>query len=266
MPNISKSILQIATLEELTSKNTPIHRVEPSVKLILTVIYLIAIISFRPNQISGLLPYVFYPIILMTVGEIPFKPLFQRLLIALPFPLFAGISNLVFSRGIVYIIWNIGITEGMVSFCSIFIKTILTVLAVLILISTTRINELVKSMIGFRIPSIIVIQIMLTYRYIGVLLEEISVMYHAYILRAPKEKGIKLKDMGPFLGQLIIRSFDRADRIYNAMKCKGFESSITFSKKDRISKKGWVIVATVGGLIIIMRFVNISEVLGNLFI
>ncbi len=264
MSDIKKSLLQISTLEELTQKNTPIHKLQPSVKLITTVIYLIVIISYSPHQISGLIPYIFYPIILMTIGEIPFKPLFQRIVIALPFTLFTGISNLIFSREIAFSIWNIVITEGMVSFCSILLKTILTVMAVLILIATTSINDLVYVMISFKIPSIIVIQIMMTYRYIRVLLEEISVMYHAYILRAPKEKGIKLKDMGSFLGQLIIRSFDRADRIYDAMKCKGFEGSFLFSKKDRITKKGWIYITVVGCLLMLMRFVNMSEVIGKL--
>ena len=228
MSDIRKSILQMTMLEELTHKDTPIHKLQPSVKFIITVMYLVAIISNSPNQISILIPFIFYPIIIMTIGEIPFKPLSQRLLIALPFTLLTGISNLIFSQDIALCVWNIGITEGMVSFCSLLIKTILTVMAVLILISTTSINDLVYVMIGFHIPSIIVIQIMLTYRYINVLLGEVTVMYHSYILRAPNVKGIKLKDMGPFLGQLIIRSFDRAERIYNAMKCKGFEGNLSF--------------------------------------
>lgn len=264
MPDIKKSILQIATLEELTHKDTPIHRLQPSVKLLTTVIYLVAIISYGHNQVSGLIPFIFYPVILMALGEIPLKPLFQRVLIALPFTLFTGISNLIFNKEIALYVWNIGISEGMVSFCSIFLKTILTVMAVLILISTTSMNDLVYVMIEFRIPSIIIIQIMMTYRYINVLLEEISVMYYAYILRAPKQKGIKLKDMGPFLGQLIIRSFDRAERIYNAMKCKGFEGDILFSKKEKISKNGWLYIIIVGCLFIFIRFVNISEVIGKL--
>jgi len=264
MSDFKKSILQITTLEELTQKKTPVHRLQPSVKLLITVIYLIAVISYSPYQVSGLIPYIFYPIILMTLGEIPFKPLFQRILIALPFTLFTGISNLIFNKEITLYVMNIGITEGMVSFCSILLKTILTVMAVLILISTTSINDLVYVMIGFRIPSIIVIQIMMTYRYINVLIGEISVMYHAYILRAPKEKGIKLKDMGPFLGQLIIRSFDRADRIYNAMKCRGFEGDILYARKEMISTKSWIYIVTVGCLLILMRLVNISEEIGKL--
>lgn len=266
MSNISKSVLQMNTLEELTRKDTPIHRFQPSVKLIVTVLYLIIIISFGPYQVSGLIPYILYPILVMTIGEIPFKPLFYRVLVALPFALAAGISNLFFNKNIALFILGIGVSEGMLSFCSILLKTILTVMAVLILISTTSINDLTYVMIHMKIPAIIVIQIMMTYRYIGVLLEEVSVMYHSYILRAPKENAIKLKHMAPFLGQLIIRSFDRAERIYNSMKCKGFEGRLSFSKIEKISKIGWIYIAVVGFLFAMMRFVNISELIGSLFV
>lgn len=266
MSEIKKSILKITTLEELTNKKTPIHRLQPSVKLVITVIYLITVISYGPGEVSGLIPYFLYPVFLMTFSEIPWKPLLQRVLIALPFTLFVGISNLFFGRNYVAFIGTIGITAGMVSFCSILIKTILTVMAVLILIATTRMDDLLYAMLRFRLPSILVLQIMMTFRYLGVLAEEISIMYHAYILRAPKEKGIKLQDMGPFLGQLIIRSFDRAERIYNAMKCRGFEGSISFSKSEKIDGKDWISMIIAGGLFVIFRFINVSELIGNLLV
>jgi len=266
MAEIKKTILKITALDELTHKSTWIHQLLPTVKLITTVIYLITVISFGPNQISGLLPYFIYPVLLMSIGEIPVKQLLQRLLIAMPFALFAGISNLIFSRNTMLVLGTISITGGMISFCSIIIKTLLTVTAVLILIATTGMNDLLYAMLQLRLPSILVLQIMMTFRYIGVLAEEVSVMFHAYILRAPKEKGIKLKDMGTFLGQLIIRSFDRAERIYQAMKCRGFEGGLIFSRKEKINKSGWFYIVIVGGLMIILRFVNVSELIGRLIV
>jgi cobalt/nickel transport system permease protein len=50
-------------------------------------------------------------------------------------------------------------------------------------------------------------------------------MYIAYSLRGPRRRGIAFADMGPFVGQLLLKIFDRADRIYNAMKCRGYAIS-----------------------------------------
>ena len=265
MSEIKKSMLKITTLEEITRKNTPVHQLHPAVKLITTVIYLVTVISFASDQISGLLPYVFYPVLFMTIGEIPFKPLAERLLIALPFTLVAGLSNMFVSQDVVYYIGAIGITKGFLVLVSILIKTILTVTAVLILIATTKIDELLYVMVQFRIPSILILQITMTFRYLVVLLEEVMVMYHAYILRSPKAKGIQLKDMGNFLGQLIIRSFERAERIYFAMKCRGFEGTIRFSGHRKVSVAGWCYLVIVSSLMLIMRFFNLSYMIGGLF-
>lgn len=263
---IKKSINRIASLEELTILDTPIHRLHPAIKLLVTAIYLVTVISFGGEQISGLIVFFFYPALLMAFGEIPFRPLVGRLLIALPFTIFAGLSNMLVSREAAMIIGGVVITQGMITFVSILMKTILTVSAVLILIATTSMNDLLYAMLYFHIPDILVMQITMTFRYLSVLIGEVSVMYHAYILRAPREKGIKLKDMGPFLGQLIIRSFDRAERIYHAMKCRGFEGGFTFSNRGRIPVQQWFYLAIITGLLIVLRIVNVSEHLGNLLV
>jgi cobalt/nickel transport system permease protein len=189
-----------------------------------------------------------------------------RILIALPFTVFAGLSNMLVSREVVMILGGMIITKGMVVFLSILIKTVLTVTAVLLLIATTSMNELLYAMLYFHIPSILVLQITMTFRYLGVLMGEVSVMYHAYILRAPRERGIKLKDMGPFLGQLIIRSFDRADRIYHAMKCRGFEGGITFTNYKKIPFKQLMYLIVGSGILVLLRLVNISEWIGSFFV
>ncbi len=266
MSEIRKSINRITSLEELAMRNTPLRRVHPAIKLLATAIYLITVISFGVEQISGLIVFFFFPILLMTFGEIPLKPLMGRLLIALPFTVFAGLSNILVSREAVMILGGVVITKGMIGFISILIKTILTVTAVLILIATTTINELLYAMLHFHIPSILVLQITMTFRYLSVLMGEVSVMYHAYILRAPRERGIKLQDMGPFLGQLIIRSFDRADRIYHAMKCRGFEGGLRFTHHKQIPMAHWLYLAMISGILILLRLVNVSEWIGSLLV
>lgn len=263
MPSINKSIQQINALEDLTHKNTPLHRLAPSVKLFLTVVYIIVVISFRPQEISGLILFASFPAFFMILGEIPWKPLFLRCMIALPFALAAGVSNLFISREVTFYIGKFGVTEGLLSFTTLILKTILTVMFVMLLVSTTGMNDLIYALVSLHIPSVIIIQIMMTYRYLRVLMEEASLMYHAYLLRAPKEKGIRLKDMGVFLGQLILRSFDRAERIYHAMQCRGFEGTISFSKRKKLRVSDWLIAVCFGLLLIFLRVIQLDKIIGT---
>ncbi len=266
MSQFQKSIYTLTTLEDLAGRSTPVHRLNPLIKFLITGIYLVLVISFAPDQVSGLIPFVFYPVLMMAFGDIPLKPLLGRMLIALPFSLFAGISNLIFQRTVLLQYGGLLITQGMISFFSILIKTVLTVMAVLILIATTGSRDLIYVMIRLRCPSIFVLQITMTFRYLELLIEEASVMYHAYLLRAPKEKGIKLAHTGAFLGQLLLRSFDRAERIYHAMRCRGFEGSISFLKQAKVDYPSKIFFIVVTSLLIIMRLINISELMGKLIV
>lgn len=266
MSDLKNSIIKINSLEELSFKDTLIHRLHPVVKLMTTLIYLIIVISFPTYEVSGLLSLVLFPVLCMVLGELPLRPLSGRLLVALPFTFFAGLSNLFLNREVVFQIGALTVTGGVLGFCSIMIKTVLTVTAILILIATTSMKELLQVLLQFRIPSIMVLQLTMTFRYLELLANEALVMYHAYVLRAPGEKGIKLKDMGAFLGQLLLRSFGRADRVYYAMKCRGFEGEIRFSEHRKLKATDWGYLLLLSAVMILLRCFNVSEIIGNLFI
>lgn len=263
MSTITDSMNTITSLEEMAEGTTIIHRLHPMVKLITTFLYLVLVISFSQYNVTGLMVFAFYPVILMALAEIPYKPLLKRLLIALPFSFFAGISNIIFDRQLAFTIGQIPITYGFISFTSIMIKTVFTVMAVLILIATTSLPQISYQLLSIKVPKIIVEQIMLTYRYISVLLEQVSNMYTAYILRAPDAKGIKMKDMGIFVGQLLLKSFDRAENIYYAMKCRGYDGNYLYAKPDTIRKNDWIYVIVMCTILILMRFFNLSQFIGS---
>ncbi|MDR2519249.1 MAG: cobalt ECF transporter T component CbiQ [Spirochaetaceae bacterium] len=220
--NLSRAGYEIDRLEQLALGNSPVHRLHPRVKIIGAFAYILAVVSIPAGKVSALMPFFLYPAVLMPLSDTPFKPLFLRLLTALPFSLMGGISSLVMIREPAFSLGGITITSGVLSFCSIMLKAALTVLAVLILIATTSFVEIACHLCGLGLPKILSLQLVMTYRYIGVLLGEAASMVTAYKLRAPDSSGIGMGDMGSFLGQLVLRSFDRAERVYQAMKCRGF--------------------------------------------
>lgn len=266
MSELKNSIHKINSLEELAQRDTLLHRLHPAVKLLTTVVYLITVISFPSYEVSGLISLVFLPVLCMVVGEIPLRPLLVRMLVALPFTFFAGLSNLFVNRQVVFRMGALTVTGGVLSFSSIMIKTILTVMSILILIATTSMKELLQVMIRFRLPSILILQLTMTFRYLELLVKEAQIMYHAYLLRAPGEKGIKLKDMGAFLGQLLLRSFGRAERVYYAMKCRGFEGEIRFSEQRKLRLSDWGYLAFISVVLILLRCYNVSKIIGSLLV
>ena len=103
------------------------------------------------------------------------------------------------------------------------------------------------------------------YRDMGVLLEDAIAMITAYRLRSNGRKGPKLSEIGLFIGQLLLRSMDRAERVYNAMKCRCYSLQDRVSKQIPLKLSDWVFFGIGLASAIVFRFVNVPVLLGGLF-
>lgn len=233
-------------------------------KLITTVIYVAVVVSFPPQNVSGLMAFLFYPVVMASLSGTPRRPILRRLLFALPFSLMGGIGNLIFSRRAAFYIGGFMVSQGMISFASIMLKTLLSVFAVLILIATTPFAEIGCQLAILHMPEILCLQLVMTYRYLSILISEAAAMFTAYSLRAPNQRGIMMKDMGSFVGQLILRSFDRAERVYQAMKCRGFHGVYYGGKRGGWRVSDGIFVAFLVLMMIFLRFFNLSLFFGKL--
>ena len=82
-------------------------------------------------------------------------------------------------------------------------------------------------------------------------------MYTAYTLRSTEGKGLKMKDMGIFIGSLFIRSYDRSERIYSAMKLRGYGSHVRNNAKIHIIPMDIIFLIATVLPIILLRIFNI---------
>jgi cobalt/nickel transport system permease protein len=264
MPNIINSLYNIRLLDDLARKKTYIHRIHPLAKLLTTVVYLTVVVSFGRYEISSLLSFVFYPVLIIAFAELPVAPILKRILLVEPFIIGIGILNPLFDNYTV-VLGGIAISRGWVTFLAIFIKCGLTVAASILLIATTGMDRLAAALRMLKIPKIFVLQFLLTYRYISVLIEEVSRMQRAYSLRAPGPKGIHGSVWGSFAGQLILRTFERAQRVYQSMSLRGFTGEYNTGDVAKVSFKDFAYLAGWSLFFIIARIYNIPMLIGSLF-
>lgn len=266
MSEIHGKIREFYALEQLALGNTAIHRLHPGAKFIAALVYIVTVVSFDRFAFHQLIPFLFYPAVLLSLSETPIKLALKRVALALPFVIIAGLSNIIFDRVPVIAFGGVTVTSGVVSCASVILRTFLTVLALVQLMAVTPVNELTNVLRSIHIPEKGVMLFEMTYRYIGVLLEETASMYTAYHLRHRKAKGLEMKHMGSFIGSLMLRSFDRADRIYNAMKCRGYGREILKAKGKPWRTDDWIFVSAVCAGCVICRIVDISALIGRVFL
>jgi cobalt/nickel transport system permease protein len=259
------SAVHIDDLERMAAGDSPVHALHPGVKITVTLVYVVTVVSFPPAGVSGMAVFVLYPALLMPLSGTRWRALLPRLCAALPFALLGAVSNLLMFRETVLYAGSFAVSRGLLSFISIMMKTLLSVFAVLLLIATTPFTTISYQLTRMGVPKIAALQLVMTYRYIGTLLREAGAMFTTYTLRSPASRGVLMKDMGTFVGQLVFRSFDRAARVYAAMCCRGFDGvyrSAEASAPLRLSEAACAALISV--LIIAARFWNVSRAIGAL--
>lgn len=263
MPNPVKVIYNIRLMDDLARGGTCIHRRHPLAKLVVTVGFLIAVISFDKYEISNLIPFLFYPLLIIILSEISAMPIIKRILLIEPFIIALGIFNPIFDRQAV-LIGTLSVSAGWLAFLSILIKCSLTVAAVVLLLATTGMEKLAVALRMLHIPKIFVLQLLLTYRYISLLAEEVGRILGAHALRTPGHKGVAPAAWGSLAGGLLLRSFDRAQRVYQAMCLRGFDGEYNVGNVHNINMADiaytaiWLLVFTAA------RLYNLPVLLGTL--
>jgi cobalt/nickel transport system permease protein len=127
-------------------------------------------------------------------------------------------------------------------------------------------NRLAEALRMLKIPRIFVLQLLLTYRYIAVLADEVSRLQRAYSLRAPGQKGVHPSVWDSFAGQLILRAFERAQQIYQAMSLRGFTGEYNTGEAARVGIKDFAYLTCWSIFFIAARMYDIPLMIGSLFI
>ena len=146
------------------------------------------------------------------------------------------------------------------------LKGVFSLMASFLLIATTSIDSLCAALRKLHVPGLLVTLLLLTYRYISLMLEEVSVMTQAYRLRAPGQKGLHISAWGSFLGQLLLRSVDRGEELYSSMVLRGFHGEFHYAQVPPCRLSSVVYAAVSVGLFLLARAVIVPAFLGSLFV
>jgi cobalt/nickel transport system permease protein len=118
--------------------------------------------------------------------------------------------------------------EGLRYATLIFTKALAIVLLSFSVFGSSRFDVSMIAMQKLRCPKVIVQMLLFTYRYTYVFLEEMQRMHTSMLARGfvARTDGKTLKIFGNFVGTLLVRSFERTDRVYKAMLSKGYQGEL----------------------------------------
>jgi cobalt/nickel transport system permease protein len=261
-----KSIQTQTEDSDLASADSPkvgsaLHRLDTRVKFICAIAAVFGAVALTHSE------YAVIPIItcvvLVIYSRASLKGYFKRLLYPLSIALVVAVVQLFTGSHVVatipYLGWHI-YQEG-ISFAILIFARVLAAASILnLLITVTPMETLLDSLAWFRVPSVILDTMMLMYRYISVISDEKNRIYKAQESRCGYTKSVsifrKLGNYGTVGGMLLVKSFDRALKVGDAMVSRGYTGTsnlFSYSTKKMAKKDiaiGVIVVSAVVALLL----------------
>jgi cobalt/nickel transport system permease protein len=244
--------------------NSPIHRLDPRIKLLLTLVFILT---------NTLVPSAAWPVYILLfalifsvelISELAVSYVLKRSALALPFVLAALPLILTVPGDTLFSLslgsWTIHASyAGFARFISITLKSWISVQAAILLAATTSFPDLLLAMRALHVPRLLVSIFGLMWRYLFVLVDEATRLMRARLARSGQSDrpgtrsggsiSWRARVTGGMAGSLFLRAFDRSDRIYMAMVSRGYDGEARSMPLPKIQPIQWVILSIILGIL-----------------
>jgi len=218
-------------IEDLSGRRGLLQSINPIAKLVAIVALIVA--SLFIFNLTYLAMLCIIPIVLAFSSRIPLTHFFPRTALIPVFAAVISLPILFLTFGSPIVSANIGLTtltitsEGIVRFLVFTVRVWFCVASLTLLILSTGFDKMLGLLSTIRVPNVIVQLFGLTYRYFFVSIHEVQSVLIAKEARTYVHKKTlnmqALKDLGSIIATLFIRTYERSERVYLAMKARGFE-------------------------------------------
>jgi cobalt/nickel transport system permease protein len=248
-----------AHIDKFAYQDSPIHRLDARVKLIVATVFTLAVLTLPRTSVSVLFCYAVGPFAVLAAGKIPLRFVFRHILFISPVIIILAVTYLFYDRHVVPVrlgpfSWQV--ESGMLRFGALVGKFIVTMMALIALISTTRFSLLLEAMGKLKVPVILTTQLGLLYRYIFVLIDNAGHILRARAARKLRNLGFKKEAATAvaMLGHLLAASLDSAHRTGMAMEARGFDGTWRSINKSKAQSEDYLFMAFSAIFIIGLHF------------
>jgi len=215
-------------IDRYAHMETPLQRWDPRLKIAALglLAFGIALLDTIPASVVALATAV----ALIVVSGLPFHFVSHALKFVLMFliPFFLIMPLTYPGAATIHVLGLPFAWEGLRLATLIFIKAIAIVLTSFAIFGTSRFDVSMIALQRLKCPRILTQMLLFTYRYTFVFLEEMRRMQTSMRARGfvPRSNGYTLRTYGNFVGTLLVRSFERTERVYKAMLSKGYKGEL----------------------------------------
>jgi cobalt/nickel transport system permease protein len=234
-----------------------LSRLDPRVKIVSFMVLMVFIALAEPGCGLCLALYAMMTAGLIAFSRLPLLYIVLRSGVVLPFILLTSVfvllskpGNPVYQLSIGPFYFSIS-AAGWLLFQSVIIKGMLCVLSLILLTATTPFPQLLAAMESLKVPRLMTMILSFMYRYIFLIEDEAMKMRRAMQARSTGgSKRLRVKALANMIGVLFIRSFERGETVYLAMRSRGFDGTMRRTYAFCVKKADWIFLANMIALLI----------------
>lgn len=215
-------------IDSYSHLKSPFHTFDPRAKVVCLLILIVSIVLI--NEINVLLLGFFSSVMFVLLCKIPISFILKRLRWVLFFTLaLLTIIPTTSSGDVIFSFWFITVTiQGLFLAITISLKALSAALLVFTIVSTMPFIVFVKALEQLKIPNTLIQLLSFIYRYLFVISDEFHTTRMSIQSRSFNKKNFiyTIKILGSLIAMILIRSYERGERIRDAMISRGYRGKI----------------------------------------
>ncbi|MEK9883669.1 MAG: cobalt ECF transporter T component CbiQ [Acidimicrobiaceae bacterium] len=224
-------------------RDSRIHRLSPEAKLV-AVVAVVVVIAMTPRR--EMVAFALYAVgawAIIATTKIGVLTYLKRLSVIIPFVMFALIVPFIGGGESVRVLGVSLSVDGLWATWNILAKAGLGATMSIALSATTPVAELLHGMTRLKVPRLLVAIIAFMLRYIDVLVEQLGRMRRSMVARGHDPRWLwQVKPIASSAGALFVRSYERGERVHQAMLARGYTGVMPTVSEQQASTKEWLAV------------------------
>ena len=244
-------------IDRFCHEDSCVHRLDARVKTLLVLVFLVVQVSTPPPHLQAFVIYAGLLLWATALARIPPGQLLGRAALVLPFSAFVALGLPFLHGGQTVTVLGLQLSQnGLWLLFGATIKSLLAATAVILLMATTPFSRLLGALRHLGAPVFFIDILAMTQRYLSLLIEEATRLRRAAIARGYVPKWLPQSVIvGRLAGSLFVRSYERAERVYGAMRLRGYTGLLPSAPLPPLARSDWWLLLSLAGLFLAVRLV-----------
>ncbi len=234
--------------DEYAQINGTLQKIDPRIKIVFSLLFVFLVNLTPLSKAFSLIYYAFILGLCVLLARIPLIRILQKSLVVVPFIISFALFLLFY--------------QHRQPWFSLFIilKSYLSLIAMILLISSTSFSHFLKALQKLKIPAILVMIFSFMYRYLFVIADELMNVKMAKDARtAGGSKWSHTKTLANIIGVVFIHSYERSERIYQSMLSRGFDGTIRTLDDFELKNKDYIFGISAATIFILIKILEYSR-------